>query len=171
MSSFFLDQATSQRYFVGIPFTHGDMHYTSSGATAETFADLGFKEVQVQPRPDDRFYIINSNPLDDGSWDATPRDLDQLKQAAIAQDKTTAGQLLSGSDWMVIRKDEIGTAVPPEWEAYRADVRSTCNTREGELLAVKTVEELAGLQLSEWPVDPRADKGIEKKASPGRTRG
>jgi len=168
--NFFINN-NGQRYLPGVPFTHGDMHYTSSGATAETFADLGFKEVQVQPRPDDRFYIINSSPKDDGSWDATPRDLDQLKASAVQQCKQAAGTLLAATDWLVIRQQETAEAIPQEVLDYRAAVRSTCNTREGELLATKTTEELAGLQLSEWPVDPRAYKGIQKKASPGRTRG
>jgi hypothetical protein len=130
-------------------------------STLEEKAAIGITEVPDPTPVDTRFY-----------WDhGIPKDHTQLVEQLVAQDKTTAGQLLSGSDWLVIRKDEIGTAIPPEWEAYRADVRSTCNTREGELRATKTTEELAGLQLSEWPVDPRAYKGIQKKASPGRTRG
>ena len=167
--TFFLDN-TGTRYYEGRPFTFGDINYSGAGATAETFEALGFRRVDPDPRPDDRYYIVNSDPDDAGKWEVQPRDLEQLKQSAIAQDKTTAGQLLSGSDWMVIRKNEIGSAVPPEWEAYRADVRQTSNTREGELLAVKAVEELAGLQLSEWPALER-NQEIQKEASTDKARG
>jgi len=98
MSSFFLDQATSQRYFVGIAFSFGGINYTTAGATADTFKSLGFIEVQIDPRPDDRFYIVNGQCKDDGSWDATPRNLDDLKTGWVGDQDSQQGSILSGSD-------------------------------------------------------------------------
>ena len=156
MSSFFLDQSTAKRYNVGRPFTYGDINYTAQGATAETFKGLGFKEVQIQPRPDDRYYII-SGPNDDGSYNADPRDLGQLKDSFLQESRTQEGQILSGSDWMFARQAETGEAVPQAWLTYRGEVRSTGDANRIRISATKTVDELQKLmsgELEPWPQDP-----------------
>ena len=155
MSSFFLDQATAKRYTVGRPFTYGDMNYTAKGATADTFHALGFVEVQVQPRPDDRYYINNSYPKDDGSWDSQPRDLDGLKASEIRQLKSTAASLLAGSDWMVVRAAEAGQDIPAEWIQYRAKVRAYSNELEARVNAVAVLDELISFDRGEWPEAPQ----------------
>ena len=156
MSSFFLDQATAKRYNVGIPFTYGDMNYTKAGANPETFKDLGFIEVAIDPRPDDRFYVNNSNPKDDGTWDSQPRDLAQLKEQFIAEQKTAEGSILSASDWMVIRYQETGKDIPKDWEGYRLAVRDAGDARVSKIEAVKSISKLQELlnAPAEVPVDP-----------------
>jgi hypothetical protein len=163
MSSFFLDQATSKRYLIGIPFGYGDMNYTAAGATEQTFHELGFVRVDVQPRPDDRYYINNSNPKDDGSWDSQPRDLDELKADEVSQLKTTTGSLLAGSDWMVVRKMETGQDIPAEWIAYRAAVRAHSNEVEARIKAITAIEDLIVLDRGEWPTTPEATNEIQRK--------
>ena len=158
MSSFFLDQATAKRYAVGRAFIYGDMNYTAKGASADTFHALGFVEVQVQPRPDDRYYINNSNPKDDGSWDSQPRDLDGLKAGEISQLKSTAASLLAGSDWMVTRKQETGEKVPAGWSQYRAKVRAHSNELEARINAVAVLDDLISLDRGEWPESPDSPK-------------
>jgi hypothetical protein len=116
---------------------------------------LGFIEVQVQPRPDDRYYINNSYPKDDGSWDSQPRDLDELKQGFLSENDSACGSLLAPTDWMYVRLAETGQAVPDATASYRADVRHVHDQREAEINAAETLDELQALMaggLSEWPV-------------------
>ena len=165
MTYFWLDQTTDKRYNEGRPFSYGDINYTAAGATAETFTSLGFTEVLIQPRPDDRFYIV-SGPDNKGQYQATPRDLDDstdpdtgvvtpgLKTQWKLQDKQQANSLLSPSDWMVTRKAETNIDMKPEWEQYRSAIRTTGPIRSNQINDVKTVEELESLDLSPWPDVP-----------------
>ena len=164
MSSFFLDQATAKRYAVGRPFIYEGRQYTSAGANPVKFKELGFIEVQIQPRPDDRFYINNGQCKDDGSWDSTPRDLTQLKESFSQQDRTTEGSLLARSDWMVTRKAEKGVDIPADWEAYRDDVRAMGDANRAKIKAVKSVAKLQELVTApaEVPIDPKdPDAGMK----------
>ena len=153
--SFWLD-SNSKRYYPGIKFSYGDINYTTKGATAETFTSLGFTEVLIQPRPDDRFYFVNG-PDDSGAYTATPRQLEDstdpetgdvttgLKSQYIKQVDTEQGQLLGGSDWMVTRKTETGQDLDPEWQQYRDNVRLTGPQRLDQISQCSTVEELRAL--------------------------
>lgn len=144
MSTFFLDQATSKRYYQGRAFTYGDVQYTKAGATRDTFNQLGFVEVAIQERPDDRFYYV-TGPDDTGAYTANPRDLDDLKATYLKQVDTEEGQLLGGSDWMVTRKAETGQDLDPEWKQYRDMVRLTGPQRQDQISQCSTVAELEAL--------------------------
>ena len=171
--TFWLDESTDVRYYEGRAFSYGDINYTKAGATPETFAGLGFVQVQIEARPDDRFYIV-SGPDDTGAYNSTPRELNDttdaegdtvygLKHSYKTQQLQTARQLLTGSDWYAIREFENATPVPTEWANYRASVRTTASTRWNEVDAVTTVEELEDLvkapeevQDPAYPDDPTA---------------
>ena len=171
MTYFWLDQTTDKRYNEGRPFSYGQgedlVNYTAAGATAETFTSLGFTEVLIQPRPDDRFYIV-SGPDNKGQYQAIPRDLDDstdpdtgvvtqgLKTQWQLQDKQEANSLLSPSDWMVTRKAETNIDMKPEWEQYRNAIRTTGPIRRNQINDVKTVEELESLVTNQaWISDPK----------------
>ena len=68
-----------------------------------------------------------------------------LKTDWIAQQKQIAGTLLASSDWYVTRKAETGADIPADVLAYREAVRTTSGTREAEITACTTTEELAAL--------------------------
>ena len=143
---FYLD-SYNKRYYVGRPFTYDNIQYTRAGATAETFIGLGFTPVTIQQRPDDRFYFVGSLQ-DDGTYPTTPRDLVELKAGFIEQLKQQAHDLLSGTDWYIIRAIEAGitgtpSTVPASASTYRATVRSLVATREQEINAAGSVEALA----------------------------
>lgn len=160
MSSFWLDESTSIRYTEGHAFSYGEgedrINYTKAGATPETFASLGFVEVQVADRPDDRFYWVEG-PNDAGSYTSTPKQLDDttdpatgvvtkgLKSEWKALQLETAGGILSPSDWYVVRFAETGVAIPADWDAWRQSIRTTASTRWGQVDAVTTVPELQAL--------------------------
>ena len=108
-------------------------------STAEEKAAIGITEVADPVRADDRFYW---------SGDVTnPKDIDQVKAMLIAQVKTTAGSMLSQSDWKVIRAAEGIKAVDAETLAWRESIRVASNNNEVAINACTTVDELAALQL------------------------
>ena len=171
MSSFWLDQITDKRYNEGRPFSYGQgedlVNYTAQGANRDTFISLGFTEVQIANRPDDRFYWV-SGPDNKGQYQATPRDLDDstdpdtgvviqgLKTQWQLQDKQQANSLLSSSDWMVTRKAETNIGMKPEWEQYRSAIRTAGPIRRDQINGVKTVAELEALVTNQaWISDPK----------------
>ena len=169
--SFWLDQTTDKRYNEGRPFSYGKgndlVNYTAQGANRDTFISLGFTEVQIANRPDDRFYWV-SGPDNKGQYQAIPRDLDDstdpdtgvvtqgLKTQWKLQDKQQENGLLSPSDWMVTRKAETNIDIKPEWEQYRSAIRTTGPIRRGQIDKAKTVAELETLVTnSAWISDPK----------------
>ena len=167
MASFWLDQGTSIRYNEGRAFVYGDMQYTAAGATATTFAALGFVEVPIDPRPDDRFYFV-SGPDNKGQYQAIPKQLDDstdpktggviqgIKTQWKLQDKQQEGGLLSPSDWMVTRKAETNIDIKPEWEQYRSAIRTTGTIRRGQIDKAKTVAALEALVTNQALIpDPK----------------
>ena len=82
---FYVDQSTQKRYYIGTPFDYNERQYTKAGATHDKFIELGFTQVIIQQRPDDRFYIV-SGPNAAGEYDSTPRDLKQTQQRLKERD-------------------------------------------------------------------------------------
>ena len=160
MTYFWLDQTTDKRYNEGRAFSYGQgedlVNYTAQGANRDTFISLGFTEVQIAERPDDRFYWV-SGPDNKGQYQATPKQLDDstdpdtgvvtqgLKTQWKLQDKQQVNSLLSSSDWMVTRKAETNIDIKPEWEQYRSTIRTTGPIRRNQINDVKTVAELEAL--------------------------
>lgn len=152
MDRFYVDAAGS-RYHIGFPFSYGEMNYTSTGATAEMFAALGFKEVPVQPRPDDTYYEVSPTPNDDGSWDVKEQDLDALKQRFLSENDSICGDLLAPTDWVVVRLSETGQAVPDSTAVYRMKVRQVHQQREAGITKASSLGELQAAMeaLEPWP--------------------
>ena len=139
---FYLDPQTNTRYQLNRPFTYNSIQYTRAGATHETFVSLGFTQVVVGPRPDDRFYIV-SGPDNAGQYNVTPRDLQQLKAQYVLEAKRNAFQVLSRTDWMVIKGIEVQTyAVTAEVSSFRQAVRDLSDARCDQIYNATTVEEL-----------------------------
>jgi hypothetical protein len=141
------------------PFEHDGTSYPANWlrlASPEARAAIGITEVTLQPRPDDRFYWV-SGPDDNGDYTAIPKDLTTLKTTWTAQFKQTAWSMLSGSDWMIVRKSEDGTAVPADWTSYREAVRTTCQLAITDLEATTDIDAfIASVTSVQWPKDPNA---------------
>ena len=99
-----------------------------------------------------------------------PKDLDQLKEQWIRQVKTTAGTLLSQTDWYVIRQSENSAGVPSEVLTRRGEIRTFSNAKEVAIDACVDVAELAayltGSDFNRWepepePEDPSTDETID----------
>lgn len=128
-------------------FTHNQVQYPANWLRLSSPAEraaLGITEAPDAPSYDQRYY-----------WGVgIPKDLDELKATHKAKQKQIAQSLLSPSDWVVVRGAEDPGKPPGQAiKAYRAAVRSVSSTREQEIDAVTTVEELVTQlgTLTPWP--------------------
>lgn len=142
-----------------LPFEHDGIQYPANWlrlATPEERQAIGITEVPDYPRPDDRFYWVTQNS--DGTWNAVPKDLNQLKADWSKQIDATAYSLLLPSDWMVVRRAEDGAPIPPQWTAYRAAVRTYAQTVKNEISQADSVEALISVVNGiQWPKSPDQD--------------
>lgn len=147
---------------VGRPFTDAQgTQYPSNWlrlASEEEKEAIGITW-EADPAPvDSRFYFSEGNPrrledepaVDENGDAMLDDDGNQiinkgLKTQFLAQQKQQAGSLLAKTDWYVTRKAETDAAIPADVLAYRESVRTISGTREGEINACTTTEELAAL--------------------------
>jgi hypothetical protein len=79
---------------------------------------------------------------------ATPKELLGLKSQKKAIIKQQAGEILTVTDWYVIKATEVESySVPEAMTTYRADVRTASNDMESKIDACSTVDELAALYV------------------------
>ena len=166
---FYLDPETRKRYRIGTPFSYGDLNYTSDGASHDTFIGLGFVQVIVAPRPDDRFYIVNSPSNDDGSWSYSERDLADVQQSFCNQQVQAAQSNLKSSDYMYARaaeqttKQSGGVAVVPAGVVNQRDaVRLTCKANCALIMSAADIEALEAVIKAPAQVveDPTAEEPV-----------
>ena len=103
------------------PFEHDGVQYPSNWLRLASEADKAAIGITEQPdpvRPDDRFYWV------DGNNQGTPKDLDGLKAQWTKQVDQIAYTLLLQTDWMIVRKAEVGTDIPADTVTYRTAVRA-----------------------------------------------
>ena len=108
---------------------------------------------------DQRFFWGVGNPKqlnDEPAVDQDGNELGYTQTGLKTQWKSTQEQiaqsLLAPSDWRVVKELEVNssfsaakTAFPTSWQTYRAAVRTSCNTRQTEIDACTTVDELKEL--------------------------
>lgn len=107
-------------------------------ATPEQRTAIGILYIEPVQTPyyDPRFYWGQDNP----------KDLQTLIVQWVQKQKQTALELLSPTDWRVTRMvehPELG--LPPEITAYRDSIRTISNTRESQIQACSSVDQLAAL--------------------------
>ena len=143
----FYKDSDGNRYRIGKPFSYEGYYYGTALANHPKFMELGFTQVIVAPRPDSKYYSVIGPDLE-GQFTATPRDLDQLKTNEIGKQKQVANQILSQTDWMVVRAMDMGVAVaavPADVSNFRSAVRGVCDARCTAIGSTVTVEELETL--------------------------
>jgi hypothetical protein len=169
---------------VGRPFTDADgTQYPSNWlrlATEDEKAAIGITW-EADPAPvDTRFYWSEGNPkrledepaVDEDDNPVLDADGVQiinkgLKTEWVAQQKQIAGSLLASSDWYVTRKAEDPTAeIPAAVATYRAAVRTTSGTREAEINACTTTEELVALLTNPAEVYEEATDSMVANTEP-----
>lgn len=145
-----------------VPFVHDEIKYPANWlrlSTEEDRAALGITWRDEQVRPDDRFYWVTENA--DGSYTATPKDLDALKAAWTAQTNQTAYAMLQPSDWLVVRNAETSAAIPQDWTDYRAAVRVKANETIVALNEASDIDAfIAAVTNVQWPLDPNAPQPV-----------
>jgi len=99
-----------------------------------------------------KFYY---NRVENGEVVSTPKDLDMLKRKMVNDANRTAHQMLSGSDWMVIRQQEAGVGLLPQWGDYRTAVRTEANRQCDHIDASPNIDSLETLKPN-WPENPDA---------------
>ena len=80
------------------------------------------------------------------SYGSSPRNVDDLKKSMKEKVKSIASSTLAHSDWMTHRESDGGTAMPVAWKTYRADVRTTSNTKETEIDALTDLDVVKAYQ-------------------------
>ena len=118
---------------------------------AKTERGIVWEADPVYTFKDKRWY---NNRVVDGEVISTPKDLDGLKEKMIGDAKRTAHNLLSGSDWMVIRETEADVATPQDWADYRVAVRAESNRQEEQVAQANDIDALASITTSNWPENP-----------------
>ena len=100
--------------------------------------------------------VATAKPLDDVLWAEGDEDMPEgtsvgdVKQPGIRQGyidtiNQQAGGLLQGTDWMVVRAAEGGTAVPSDITTWRAAVRTKANAMQVQIDGAADVDALAAL--------------------------
>ena len=141
------------------PFTYNDTQYPSNWlrlASQAERAAIGITEVADAPWYDDRYYWGVGNPKQLEDLTVTPEGGGDayvqkgMKSQHLAQTKTTANQLLSATDWMVIRKAERDVTIPAATVTYRAAVLTECDRLLAAIAAASDVPALMAVTAA-WP--------------------
>jgi hypothetical protein len=143
----FYTDSNNKKYRIGTPFEYEGYYYGTALATHAKFMELGFTQVIVQQRPDDKYYVV-SGPDAVGAFSSTQRNLAELKLNFKLEQKRTAHQTLRKTDWYVIRSTELGVvaaSVPVSISDFRAAYRAAADARCAEIDACTTVQELEAL--------------------------
>jgi hypothetical protein len=99
-----------------------------------------------------------------------PKAIAGLKTNWVQKQKDIANDLLAGTDWLVTRKAEIGTAVPSATTTYRAAVRTKCGEREATINACADTAALCATirnTLSPTVAGTASNGATEKKKEDG----
>ena len=98
-------------------------------------------------------YTNTAKAMDDSTTDGVTTI--GLKTSMTDKVKINAGQLLSRTDWMVIRKYERDVAIPSATATYRAAVITECARLESAIAGAGDVDALATVMASQnWPEEP-----------------
>lgn len=158
MQTMFYHAASNTHLGLGEPFVLDEVQYPPNWLELAEPADikaLGLVPVkEVGARKDDTFYD-NKQELKGATLTvtATPKPLVTLMAGMIGSVKQTANELLSSTDWQVIRKAERGIDIDDTVKTFRASVVQACEDHEAYLLEQDDIEGLIAFK-PEWPAFP-----------------
>ena len=122
-------------------FTTDNIQYPANWirlSTPEQRAEIGITETPDAPIHDQRFYWGY-----DAEGSLIPKDHPQLVTLWTEQTRTTAGTLLSPTDWMIIREADNATPIPDDIKTSRQNVRILCNKKVTNIGITTVTSELA----------------------------
>ena len=117
-------------------------------------ASVGFIEVTYSGsyKSSEYYNNIESAPVYDASKgtvvitkSSTAKNLANLKTSKKQSASDNAYGILQSTDWYVVRKEEIGTAIPSNVTAYRTAVRLVCNSLKTAITHASDLDALAAL--------------------------
>lgn len=126
-------------------------------------ASVGFIEVTYSGSHKDSEYYNNveSSPVYNSSAgtvvitkSSTAKNLADLKKVKKNTSSSNAYSSLQSTDWYVVRKEEIGTAIPSNVTAYRTAVRLVCNSLNTAIDNASDIDALAALYKNADGIDP-----------------
>ena len=153
------------QYFIpqGTAFEIDGVQYPANWlnlSTPEEKAAVGIVDVVYGQYPNDQYYWVSQDApvYADGvvtvDYTATPKDLEPLKSQAVSTAQQQAYSILLPTDWMVVKAVETGGTVAPEWNTWRQEIRTQCDTQIVAINACQDVAELAALPPVVWANDP-----------------
>lgn len=150
----------------GIEWTYNGIVYPAqwiAQSTPEQRAEIGLVDVVYGPQANQQYYWVSPlepvyNPITnqvDINYTDTPKNLTQVKGNALSQVDQTAYSLLFPTDWMVIKATETSTPMNPDWNFWRASVRSTADQTKTAITAAADVDAVANIMGAiQWPKSP-----------------
>jgi hypothetical protein len=138
-------------YFV----TAGDLQVID-GVPTQQYTNTAKRLVDEDAKDADGNQIYVQVQNSDGDWiNSSEKVVNQgLKTVVTAEVKYNAGQLLSRTDWMVIRKYERDVAIPSATATYRAAVITECTRLESAIAGAGDVDALATVMAAQnWPTE------------------
>ena len=126
-------------------------------------ASVGFIEITYSGSHKNGEYYNNaeSAPVYDASKgtvvitkSSTAKNLADLKEGKKRDASASAYSALQSTDWYVVRKEEISTAIPSKITAYRTAVRLVCNSLKTAIDSASDVDAVAALYTNADGIDP-----------------
>ncbi|MDP6583866.1 MAG: hypothetical protein QF535_04360 [Anaerolineales bacterium] len=114
---------------------------------SDTLASLGIKPYR-EVTPNNRYYWNGAFTLDEsgaevvGTYAGTARDVDTLKENMLGVIDEQVASKQGDIDWYWARADKGGKAVPSEISDYATTIYSEQATKESEVAALTTLEEI-----------------------------
>ena len=85
---------------------------------------------------------------------STAKNLADLKTNKKEQASANAYSSLQSTDWYVVRKEEVSTAIPSQITAYRTATRLVCNSLKSAIDSASDVDAVAALYTNADGIDP-----------------
>ena len=114
---------------------------------SDTLASLGIKPYS-ETTPDSRYYHNGAFTLDEsgaevvGTYAGTARDVDTLKTRMLDTINSQVASKQGAIDWYWARADKGHTAVPANIATYATTIYSEQATKESEVAALSTLDEI-----------------------------
>ena len=124
--------------------TVNDVTYPSAVfRDAELLESLGVTPY-TETRVDNRYYWTGNVTIADGvgTYEAIPRDVETLKEGMLGTINSQVSAIQGGIDWYWSRASKGGKAVPTEIEAFAATIYAEQVTKEAEVTALTTLEDV-----------------------------
>ena len=129
-----------------------------------TLTSLGIKPYS-ETTPDSRYYWNGAYTVDAsgaevvGTYAGTARDVDTLKERMLGVIDSQVASKQGAIDWYWARADKGGTAVPANIATYATTIYSEQATKETEVAALSTLDEIKEYEARAYTEVRKVDNG------------